>query len=56
MKKKGVIPRPVQVNGLLGAWLRSNSGDFMSQADTVAWEMINARIQFVQLRKQATNF
>ncbi|KAH7035046.1 uncharacterized protein B0I36DRAFT_317499 [Microdochium trichocladiopsis] len=56
MINKGIIPRPVQVNGLLGAWLRSDSAHFMAQADSVAWEMINARIQFVQLRKQAANF
>lgn len=56
MKNKGVVPRPMQVNGLLGAWLRSDSGGFMSQADAVAWEMINSRVQFVQRRKQAANF
>jgi len=56
MRDKRVIPRPLQVNGLLGAWLRSDSGQYMTQADSVAWEMINARIQFVRLRQQYAAF
>ncbi|KAH9902266.1 hypothetical protein F4778DRAFT_736940 [Xylariomycetidae sp. FL2044] len=51
-KRKGLEPRPIHVNGLIGAWLRSQTAQNMAKAERVAWCMINSRIQFVQQRKQ----
>lgn len=52
MRSRKITPRAIQVNGLIGAWLRSGAADDAQQAEDVAWAMINARIQFVQLRKR----
>lgn len=52
MRSRKITPRAIQVNGLIGAWLRSGVADDAQQAEDVAWAMINARIQFVQLRKR----
>ncbi|KAI1661419.1 hypothetical protein F4813DRAFT_347483 [Daldinia decipiens] len=51
MKSKGVMPHTIVVNGLIGAWLRSSTADNIQKAEDVAWAMINARIQFVSIRK-----
>lgn len=51
MKSKGVILRPIQVNGLIGAWLRSGSAENYKHADDTGWAMINARLQFVRHRR-----
>ncbi|KAK8049586.1 hypothetical protein PG994_011316 [Apiospora phragmitis] len=51
MKSKGVILRPIQVNGLIGAWLRSGSAENYKHADDVGWAMVNARLQFVRNRR-----
>ncbi|KAK8138591.1 pentatricopeptide repeat protein [Apiospora sp. TS-2023a] len=51
MKSKGVVLRPIQVNGLIGAWLRSGSAENYKHADDVGWAMINARLQFVRHRR-----
>ncbi|KAH8156588.1 hypothetical protein CIB48_g11658 [Xylaria polymorpha] len=52
MRSQGITPRPLQVNGLIGAWLRSGVADNVQKADDVAWAMINTRIQFVELRRR----
>jgi hypothetical protein len=51
MQRKGITPAPIQVNGLVGAWLRSGTADNMQKAEELAWLMINSRIQFVQARQ-----
>ncbi|OTB18398.1 hypothetical protein K445DRAFT_315204 [Daldinia sp. EC12] len=51
MKSKGVMPHSIVVNGLIGAWLRSGTADNIQKAEEVAWAMINARIQFLSIRK-----
>ncbi|KAH8676296.1 hypothetical protein BX600DRAFT_508461 [Xylariales sp. PMI_506] len=50
MKKRGVMPRPIQVNGLIGAWLRSETAENLEKAEATAWAMINSRLQFVDRR------
>ncbi|KAI1176737.1 hypothetical protein F4777DRAFT_544986 [Nemania sp. FL0916] len=52
MRSRGVTPRPIQVNGLIGAWLRSGTADNVEKAEDVGWAMINTRIQFVELRRR----
>lgn len=51
MMSKGVALRPIQVNGLIGAWLRSGSAENYKYADDTGWAMINARLQFVRRRQ-----
>ncbi|OTA64544.1 hypothetical protein K449DRAFT_392619 [Hypoxylon sp. EC38] len=51
MKSKGVMPQAIVVNGLIGAWLRSGAADNIQKAEEVAWAMINARMQFLGIRK-----
>jgi hypothetical protein len=52
MKTLGVMPRPMVINVLLGAWLRSGAVENLERAETIAWAMINSRIQFVQKRTE----
>ncbi|TDZ25935.1 hypothetical protein Cob_v000926 [Colletotrichum orbiculare MAFF 240422] len=52
MRSKGIEPAAIQVNGLVGAWQRSGGADNLQKADDLAWEMIDARVQFVQNRNR----
>ncbi|KAI0459395.1 hypothetical protein F5B21DRAFT_456573 [Xylaria acuta] len=52
MRSQGITPRAIQVNGLIGAWLRSGAADNVQKAEDVAWAMMNTRIQFVELRSR----
>ncbi|KAI0817459.1 hypothetical protein GGR55DRAFT_620616 [Xylaria sp. FL0064] len=52
MRSQGIIPRAIQVNGLIGAWLRSGAADDAQKAEDVAWAMIDTRIQFVEMRRR----
>ncbi|KAI1759750.1 hypothetical protein GGR53DRAFT_512646 [Hypoxylon sp. FL1150] len=55
MKSRGVMPQAIVVNGLIGAWLRSGTADNIKNAEDVAWAMINARMQFLSIRKDMRN-
>ncbi|KAL2159212.1 hypothetical protein VTH06DRAFT_2644 [Thermothelomyces fergusii] len=48
---KGVTPYPVQLNGLIGAWLRSGTAENLEKAERLAWSMIRARLDYVQWRR-----
>ncbi|KAK4159158.1 hypothetical protein QBC43DRAFT_374039 [Cladorrhinum sp. PSN259] len=52
LQNKGVVPAPVQLNGLIGAWLRSGTVEHVEMADKLAWSMIQARLDYVRLRQQ----
>lgn len=52
MMSHGITPRAIQVNGLIGAWLRSGAAEDAQKAEEVAWDMINTRIQFVGQRRR----
>ncbi|ETS86596.1 hypothetical protein PFICI_00424 [Pestalotiopsis fici W106-1] len=52
MKSKGVMPRPMVVNVLVGSWLRTGVAENVQKAEDLAWAMINSRLQFVQLRQE----
>lgn len=52
MQKNGVMAASVQVNGLIGAWLRSGTVIDREKADSLAWAMIRSRQTFVDLRKR----
>ncbi|KAI0022219.1 hypothetical protein F4780DRAFT_734620 [Xylariomycetidae sp. FL0641] len=52
MRSKGIIPRAIQVNALIGALLRSKTAENTKRAEDIAYAMINTRIQFVDLRRR----
>ncbi|AEO65342.1 7ec065b0-d4bc-4fe2-80ab-6f9a1aeddd45 [Thermothielavioides terrestris] len=52
VQAKGVTPSPIQLNGLIGAWLRSGTAENVEKADKLAWSMIRARLDFVKLRQR----
>ncbi|KAI2638156.1 hypothetical protein GGS21DRAFT_509978 [Xylaria nigripes] len=56
MRSRNIKPRAIQVNGLIGAWLRSGTADNVKKAEDIAWAMINTRLQFVELRRRESNF
>lgn len=51
MRTRGVDASPIYLNGLIGAWQRSRSAENVEKAERLAWEMIEARIEFVRRRK-----
>lgn len=53
MKERGVMPRPMVVNVLVGSWLRTGVADDIAKAEELAWAMINSRLQFVKTRSEA---
>ncbi|RYC63181.1 hypothetical protein CHU98_g3038 [Xylaria longipes] len=55
MRSQGITPRAIQVNGLIGAWLRSGAADNVQKAEDVAFEMINTRLQFVESRRRQSS-
>ncbi|KAL1882707.1 hypothetical protein VTK73DRAFT_1227 [Phialemonium thermophilum] len=52
MEKKGIMGSAVQVNGLIGAWLRSETAENVGRAEDLAWAMIQSRLVFVKLRQR----
>lgn len=52
MQSKGIMAAAVQVNGLIGAWLRSSTAENLEKADKLAWAMIRSRLTFVKLRQR----
>ncbi|KAK2030858.1 pentatricopeptide repeat domain-containing protein [Colletotrichum zoysiae] len=55
MRSKGIEAAAIQVNGLIGAWQRSGGADDVEKADKLAWDMINARIEFVRNRRRLSS-
>lgn len=52
MQQNGVMAAAVQVNGLIGAWLRTRTAEDRKKAEHLAWSMIHARKAFVELRQR----
>lgn len=52
MQKNGVMAASIQVNGLIGAWLRTGTVADREKAYSLAWAMIRSRQTFVDLRKR----
>ena len=53
MIEKGIRPAPIQLNGLIGAWLRSATQEHCDKAEKLGWEMIQARLDFVEARRHS---
>ncbi|KAK4158123.1 hypothetical protein C8A00DRAFT_39510 [Chaetomidium leptoderma] len=52
VQRMGITASPIQLNGLIGAWLRSGSAENFEKADALAWNMIRARLEYVKLRQR----
>lgn len=52
MQKNGVVAASIQLNGLVGAWLRTGTVLNRRKADDLAWAMIHSRKSFVELRER----
>lgn len=50
MQDRGIRASAIQVNGLIGAWLRKGTVAARERAESMAWQMITARIAFVNSR------
>lgn len=52
MRQLGVKPVAKHLNGIIGAWLRSNLEADHEKAERLAWAMIHERLDFVDKRNQ----
>ena len=52
MEAKGILGSAIQLNGLIGAWLRSETAENAQNAEELAWAMIHSRLVFVNLRQR----
>ncbi|KAK1757672.1 hypothetical protein QBC47DRAFT_376674 [Echria macrotheca] len=50
LQEKGITTSPIQLNGLLGAWIRSDVAENVEKAERLAWDMINSRLSYVDAR------
>lgn len=50
MADRGMVPLPIHMNGLIGAWVREGSQDSLQKAEELAWKMIDARIKYATER------
>ncbi|KAL8669658.1 MAG: hypothetical protein Q9224_007724, partial [Gallowayella concinna] len=51
MYERGTRPDPKHVNGIIGAWLRSGTAADRTKAETMAWAMIQERMNFAWRRR-----
>jgi hypothetical protein len=52
METHRVLAAAIQVNGLIGAWMRSGLAENQQKAEDLAWAMIRSRMVYVNLRKR----
>ncbi|KAK3936063.1 hypothetical protein QBC46DRAFT_395931 [Diplogelasinospora grovesii] len=52
LQAKGITASPIQLNGLIGAWLRSETAENLGKAESLAWKMIQSRLRYVTLRRR----
>lgn len=52
LQGKGINASPIQLNGLIAAWLRSGAAEDLEKAESLAWSMIRARLEYVALRQR----
>jgi hypothetical protein len=52
MESQHVLAAAIQVNGLIGAWMRSGTAENQQKAEDLAWAMIRSRMVYVDLRKR----
>lgn len=47
MQDRGIVPSPIHLNGLIGAWFRDGRESYNQLAEETAWKMIRSRTEFV---------
>ncbi len=47
-----VLAAAIQLNGLLGAWMRTKTASNVEKAEKLGWAMIRSRLMFVDLRRR----
>lgn len=52
MRSRGIQAASVQINGLIGAWQRTGGSQDLQKADALAWDMVKARLDFVEARRR----
>ena len=50
MYERGVKPAALQLNGIIGAWLRTGKPEYEKKAEQLGWAMIHERLDFVSSR------
>ncbi|KAL8666651.1 MAG: hypothetical protein Q9202_001189 [Teloschistes flavicans] len=55
MYERGVRPDAKHVNGIIGAWLRSNDPAQKDKAEQLGWAMVQQRLRFVKMRRRETS-
>lgn len=50
MYERGVKPQSKHMNGIIGAWLRSETQENSEKAERMAWAMVHERLDFVKKR------
>lgn len=50
MYERGVKPQSKHMNGIIGAWLRSETQENNDKAEKMAWAMVHERLDFVKKR------
>lgn len=55
MYERGVKLDAKHLNGIVGAWLREGSPMARQKAETLAWSMVNARVDLVRRRQERTS-
>ncbi|KAK0730686.1 hypothetical protein B0H67DRAFT_562550 [Lasiosphaeris hirsuta] len=53
LQEKGIAASPIQLNGLIGAWIRADSAEGLEKAEDLAWDMIRSRLAHVDMRQRA---
>lgn len=52
MHSKGIMGAAIQVNGLIGALMRTETAENQQKAEELAWAMIDSRLLYVDLRER----
>ena len=53
MYERGIKPKSKHMNGIIGAWLRSDVQADREKAETMAWAMVHERLDFVKTRRRS---
>ncbi|KAK0633444.1 hypothetical protein B0T14DRAFT_506779 [Immersiella caudata] len=55
LQEKGVSASPIQLNGLIGAWIRTETAENLEKAEDLAWNMIRSRLNYVHMRGRGSS-
>ncbi|KAK4449490.1 hypothetical protein QBC34DRAFT_405092 [Podospora aff. communis PSN243] len=55
LQDKGASASPRQLNGLIGAWMRTEAAENLEKAEDLAWNMIRSRLNYVHMRGRGSS-